>query len=431
MYLPLICYFRLLYEAGSPEAAARLAGTTVRTVREKLRELQDVVRAPLFLCQNGAYQLTDAGRELLSLADTMEGTLRDFCASLRQEADSAPSICLSVNACTSLLEQIFIGFKEKYPNIDLQITQHADDGQTDFRIVTEAEPPDDACALLLMKEPLCLLLNRSHRLAARSSVQLKELAQESFVLQKRGNPLRKIVARRCRQAGFSPKIIIETDNTLTYRRAAEANQSVSIVPSITSCSITGGRCTTREIVEPGIYRCLVLRWNDSGGTGEPFLAVRNYLVEFFRSLPRHRDQIFIQTFGRFEIYARNQPVYFSSKKSKELLALLVDRQGGIVTMEQAVDCLWENAPYDERVKRRYRSAVIALRNTLKKYDIEHIVCFQRAGAFIVREAVSCDLFDLLRSPRDAARTFSGEYMLDYSWGERTLPLLSSLRHPQH
>ena len=118
MYLPLICYFRLLYEAGSPEAAARLAGTTVRTVREKLRELQEVVRAPLFLCQNGTYQLTDAGRELLSLADTMEGTLRDFCASLRQEADSTPSICLSVNACTSLLEQIFIGFKEKYPNID-------------------------------------------------------------------------------------------------------------------------------------------------------------------------------------------------------------------------------------------------------------------------------------------------------------------------
>ena len=111
--------------------------------------------------------------------------------------------------------------------------------------------------------------------------------------------------------------------------------------------------------------------------------------------------------------------------------LFRSRQGGIVTMEQAVDCLWENAPYDERVKRRYRSAVIALRNTLKKYDIEHIVCFQRAGAFIVREAVSCDLFDLLRSPRDAARTFSGEYMLDYSWGERTLPLLSSLRHPQH
>ena len=39
--------------------------------------------------------------------------------------------------------------------------------------------------------------------------------------------------------------------------------------------------------------------------------------------------IFIRTFGYFDVFVDGVPILFRSEKAKELLALLVDRRGGI------------------------------------------------------------------------------------------------------
>ena len=46
------------------------------------------------------------------------------------------------------------------------------------------------------------------------------------------------------------------------------------------------------------------------------------------------SHIFIQTFCGFDVFIANQAVYFSSKKSKELLALLVSKRGGSVPLSE-------------------------------------------------------------------------------------------------
>lgn len=95
-------------------------------------------------------------------------------------------------------------------------------------------------------------------------------------------------------------------------------------------------------------------------------------------------------------------------------------------MEQAIDCLWESEPYDEKIKRRYRSVIMALRATLKKYAIENMVTFQRAGAHVNKNTVLCDLFEFINGSPAYVSSFMGDYMLNYSWGEITLPLLIRL-----
>ena len=70
---------------------------------------------------------------------------------------------------------------------------------------------------------------------------------------------------------------------------------------------------------------------------------------------RQKKPAYIRTFGRFDLFINGELVIFSNKKAKELLALCVDNKGGVVTMEEAVDKLWENRLYDEKVKNLYRS----------------------------------------------------------------------------
>ena len=63
--------------------------------------------------------------------------------------------------------------------------------------------------------------------------------------------------------------------------------------------------------------------------------------------------VFAVTFLTF--YSLSINIDFSSRKAKELLALLVARRGGIVEMEFAVDLLWEEEPFSEQQQCRRHS----------------------------------------------------------------------------
>ena len=50
--------------------------------------------------------------------------------------------------------------------------------------------------------------------------------------------------------------------------------------------------------------------------------------------------IYVQTFGGFCVYLKGEPLVFSRSKSRELFALLVERQGAPVTTREACAILW-------------------------------------------------------------------------------------------
>ena len=46
--------------------------------------------------------------------------------------------------------------------------------------------------------------------------------------------------------------------------------------------------------------------------------------------PERRNRVYFQTFGNFEVFIDEQPVKFKYDLTKEMLAYLVDRKGGIM-----------------------------------------------------------------------------------------------------
>ena len=53
-------------------------------------------------------------------------------------------------------------------------------------------------------------------------------------------------------------------------------------------------------------------------------------------------KVYVKTFDGFDLYSGGELVYFSSAKSKEFLAYLVDRKGKYATLSQLADTLFEN-----------------------------------------------------------------------------------------
>ena len=135
-----------------------------------------------------------------------------------------------------------------------------------------------------------------------------------------------------------------------------------------------------------------------------------------------RPRLFLRTFDAFDLFLNGVAVDFSSRKAKELLALLTDARGSFVTMDTAIGNLWadKNA---ELGKRLYRDAVCRLRLTLKEIGAEELVTFERGRAVINKKYASCDLWDFL----DNGGVFSGRYMPQYDWSIVTEAMLEQLK----
>lgn len=131
----------------------------------------------------------------------------------------------------------------------------------------------------------------------------------------------------------------------------------------------------------------------------------------------------VHTFGYFDVFVNGSAVLFRSQKAKELLALLVDRKGGYVTASDAITCLWENEPVNEKTLSRYRKVALRLNNTLKEYGIENIIQNVHGNRKINPELVECDLYKYLEDKEKNSTLFSGNYMINYSWSEVTLASL--------
>lgn len=134
---------------------------------------------------------------------------------------------------------------------------------------------------------------------------------------------------------------------------------------------------------------------------------------------RQQKRVYIRTFGRFDLFVDGKVVNLSNAKAKELLALCVDHRGGNVSQEEAVDKLWEERAYDDRVKNLYRKAVMYLKKVLKEYHAEHIFISSRGACNINHMEVECDYYNLLEQIGEKHELVIGRYMPEYSWAEET------------
>jgi hypothetical protein len=131
-------------------------------------------------------------------------------------------------------------------------------------------------------------------------------------------------------------------------------------------------------------------------------------------------RIFARTFGHFDLFLDNTPITFSNSKEKELMALLIDRNGGTLSPSEAISYLWEDESADERTSARYRKLAMGLKRTLQKYGIADILINHNGVRSIDTSAIRCDYYELLAGNAKYRQAFHNVYMTDYSWSEETL-----------
>lgn len=118
----------------------------------------------------------------------------------------------------------------------------------------------------------------------------------------------------------------------------------------------------------------------------------------------------VKCFGNFEVFANGVPVKFSRKKSKELFAYLIDREGAAVNVNELNAILWE-----EDKKSYFRNLIADIQTSLKAVDAEDVFIKRRNECFVDVNKIDCDAYEYRKNNPDAIRMYRGEYMAQYSW----------------
>jgi len=138
--------------------------------------------------------------------------------------------------------------------------------------------------------------------------------------------------------------------------------------------------------------------------------------------------IVVRTFGEFEVYSNGEAVHFSRERSKELLAYLVDRQGGGVTRANAFAVLWEDEAYDRKMQKQFDVIIRSLTSTLDEYGIGDIFEMNKGTMRVVPQKFDCDLYHFIKGEARYINAYRGEYMSSYSWATLTEAYLDRVKN---
>ena len=143
-------------------------------------------------------------------------------------------------------------------------------------------------------------------------------------------------------------------------------------------------------------------------------------LDHIKRQPMHDKKLTVKCFGLFEVLCNGQTLTFRRTKAKELLAVLIDRNGAGMTGKQICAVLWPEDSDDVKNMDHFRHLMQDLRNTLGAVGAGSVLCQEGYQYRIDPSQINCDYHSYLQYGSPA---FHGEYMTQYSWAEDTCGLL--------
>ena len=222
--------------------AAERLGMAQPPLSRTIRALEAELGTSLFQRTTRSVSLSPAGNALLEPAKHMLATQQAAVEAVhRSSSGQAGHVRFGYAHPSSrdLAAALVTASHERNPGIVFQLesTVYADeglerimDGSLDLALVRWHQRPPLIDGRPVAIERPCVAMPKSHRLAGRRSVNVEELADESFILlpARPNSNLRETAVRLCLDAGFNPRVIQEAPDSQSISALVAAGMGVTI-----------------------------------------------------------------------------------------------------------------------------------------------------------------------------------------------------------
>jgi DNA-binding transcriptional LysR family regulator len=162
-------------------------------------------------------------------------------------------------------------FHDRHPGVGLTVRENSSEEMAEmlrvdevdlaFLSVTERVESHGLGLHQLVSEELVVLLPRDHPLSGRREVRMAELAEEQFISFRIGARLRELLFAAGREAGFEPRVTLESNESQRIRRLVARGFGVSILPR-SDAERPGAEVAVARLVQPSLRRDITLAWRE-------------------------------------------------------------------------------------------------------------------------------------------------------------------------
>jgi LysR family transcriptional regulator, transcription activator of glutamate synthase operon len=236
------------------------------SVSRQIFNLESELGVDLFIREGRRVKLTPIGKLFLERIKPAMNIMEQAKSEVKEFLDPKQGtvrIAFPISMAAYTIPNIIHAFRHHYPKAKFEMNNalHHDliDGviNGDFNLAIVAPMPKNNNKLtgkILFTEKTVALLPIHHPLADRSSIRLRELKDDPFVILPEGYTFRDQIINACNDAGFTPEIAFEGKDIEALKGLTSVGLGIAIMPETTLVDNAPKSTVTVPIVDPSITR---------------------------------------------------------------------------------------------------------------------------------------------------------------------------------
>ncbi|WP_136604392.1 LysR family transcriptional regulator [Paenibacillus dokdonensis] len=293
MELRQLQYFLKVAQKEHVTQAAEELHVAQSAVSRQIHQLEEELGVQLFMQKGRNLQLTPVGQLFCKRVDSILKDLDKAVLEVHEFLDPEQGeirIGFPHSLGIHLIPSVVSEFKRRYPNVKFRFKQgmfpslirDVISAEVDLAFISPfPEKHEQVEGEIMLTEELYAILPPNHPLAGEESITLNQLKEDKFVLFSKGYSLRPIVWHACLEAGFTPKIAFEGEETDTIRGLVAAGMGVSILPEMALFQTNPLQPARVSISEPKVTRTIGLIHRSDDKLPRVAQAFRSFLLSYF------------------------------------------------------------------------------------------------------------------------------------------------------
>jgi DNA-binding transcriptional LysR family regulator len=249
-------------DLGHVTAAAKRLNVSQPSVSSAIAELEAEIGVPLFIRHHArGVTLTPVGERVVNEARLLLKHAQDFAQNAVEHGDALKgeiTVGCFLTLAIRFMPGLLAGFAQKYPGITVTLREGDQEemisamlaGRIELALAYSLAVPDEIEAAPLIDLPPFAIVAANHRLARRKSVNLRELADEPFILLDLPHS-RDYFFGLFRSAGIEPRVVFKSRSQELIRGLVAHGHGFAIQNAIpaTTVAYDGNRIAVLALEE--------------------------------------------------------------------------------------------------------------------------------------------------------------------------------------
>lgn len=287
-------YFIEVTDTGSFTQAANRLYITQPAISRIIKSLEEELGCTLFIRSRKKLVLTEEGEVVYQHAKNIEEQYEMLLAELDQfQQLKKGHMRIGLPSITNafFFSKLIASFHRKFPEVTFQLEEDGSkrieekvyQEELDFGVVVLPTTQEGFASHAFIHEKLKLIVPIGHRFAQRKSITLNELENEAFIMFNKDFSLRESIVKACKDAGFKPKIILETSQLDFIEEMVASDIGITFLPDSTCQELTR-EVTAVAVASPTMEWRLALIWKQDA----PLSYVMKEFIQFAEEKLQHQ-----------------------------------------------------------------------------------------------------------------------------------------------